>query len=101
MPFRYFFKRAGVEHPIGYSLLLLAGAMIVCMMAAVVISTRASDRAVRESERRQCESVLSDILAYRAVPPTTEAGKNQLRTKEELYRVWGCPPPNEEELQND
>jgi hypothetical protein len=101
MPFRNLFRQAGVRHPVGYSLLLAAGAMIVCMMAAVVISVRASDRAVRESERRQCESVLSDVVAYRLTPPVTEAGKNQLRSKEELLRLWGCPKPSEKELDNE
>ena len=97
MPFRYFFRRAGVEHPVGYSLLLLAAGMIVCMAAAVTISVRASDKAIRASERRQCESVAADLAAYREAPPQTEAGRAQLRSKENLFRAWGCPKPKEEE----
>ena len=75
----------------GYSLLLAAAAMVVCMLAAVVISVQASERAVRESERKQCESVAADIKAYEDVPPATAAGKEQLRTKRALYQTWGCP----------
>jgi hypothetical protein len=101
MPFRNLYRNAGVRHPVGYSIFLASLAVVVCMMAAVVISVRASDRAVRESERRQCESVMSDVVAYRAAPPVTEAGKNQLASKEELLRVWGCPKPTEKELSND
>ena len=97
MPFRYILKRTGAEHPVGYSLLMLAAAMIVCMMAAVIISTRASERAVRDSERRQCESVMADVIAYRAVPPTTPAGIEQLRSKERLLAAWGCPRPEEKD----
>lgn len=97
-PFRHVLKRSGVEHPVGYSLAMLALGMIVCMLAAVTISVRASDRAIRESERKQCESVTSDVRAYEAVPPTTEAGKAQLRAKRELLVTWECPvPPDKEE----
>lgn len=95
MPFRYILKRGGVEHPVGYSLAMLALGMIVCMVAAVAISVRASERAVRESERRQCDSVMADVAAYRLVPPQTEAGRNQLRSKEQLIKAWGCPIPEE------
>lgn len=95
MPFRYMLKRGGVDHPVGYSLAMLALGMIVCMLAAVVISVRASERAVRDSERRQCESVMSDVEAYLQTPPQTEAGRNQLRTKQDLMRLWGCPIPRE------
>ncbi len=84
-----------------YHLVLLAVASIFLMLTAVWISDRAAERAIRESERRQCESVMSDVLAYRAVPPTTEAGQAQLRSKEELLRIWGCPRPSEKELGND
>jgi hypothetical protein len=97
MPFRYVLKRAGVEHPVGYSLLLLAGGMIVCMLAAVTISIRASDKAIRDSERMQCESVAADIRAYREVPPSSDAGRAQLRSKENLFRLWDCPKPKEGE----
>ena len=98
MPFRYLFKKGGVDHPVGYSLLMLAGAMVVMMMAAVMISTEASDRAVRESERKQCESVTSDVHAFEVVPPVTQAGKAQLATKRELLIKWECPiPPDPEE----
>jgi hypothetical protein len=97
MPFRYFFRRAGVEHPVGYSLLLLAAGMIVCMLAAVAISVRASDKAIRDSERMQCESVAADIAAYQEAPPQTDAGRAQLRSKENLYRAWECPKPKEGE----
>jgi hypothetical protein len=90
-PFRYILRRGGVEHPVGYSLLLLAASMIICMLAAVTISVHASERAIRKSEIQQCESVQSDVNAYLETPPTTEAGKNQLRTKERLLEKWGCP----------
>lgn len=72
---------------------MLAAAMIVCMMAAVVISTRASDRAVRESERRQCEDLGAEIQGYQDVPPNTNAGREQLRAKRALYSAWECPAP--------
>lgn len=93
MPFRYLFRQAGVQHPVGYSILLLAAGMIVCMMAAVCISTRASDRAIRESQRAQCEAWQSDVDAYVEVPPVTRSGINQLRSKRELLQRFGCPVP--------
>jgi hypothetical protein len=95
-PFRYILKRGGVDHPVGYSLLLLAASMIVCMLAAVTISVRASDRAIRKSEIQQCESVQSDVDAYLATPPTTPAGWNQLRTKQRLLVKWECSHPDKE-----
>jgi hypothetical protein len=95
MPFRYILKRGGVEHPVGYSLAMLALGMLVAMMVAVVISVRASERAVRESERRQCESIGADIRAYEVTPPQTPAGAGQLAAKRDLYRTWGCPTPSE------
>lgn len=91
MPFRYSLRQAGSEHPIGYSLAMLAVGMIATMMAAVTISIQASDRALRQSELRQCESVASDVRTYLASSKLTEAGQNQLRAKQELLRIWGCP----------
>jgi hypothetical protein len=97
MPFRYILKRGGVEHTVGYSLAMLALGMLVSMMVAVVISIQASERAVRESERRQCESLAADIQAYVVQPPRTPAGIEQLRAKRALYQTWGCPVPSEKE----
>lgn len=97
MPFRYILKRTGMEHPVGYSLAMLALGMIVCMMAAVTISVKASERSLRESERRQCDAVASDVRGYLEVPPTTPGGKNQLRTRIELLKSWGCPVPRKGE----
>lgn len=96
MPFRYVLKKAGTEHPVGYSLAMLALGMIICMMAAVAVSVRASDRAIRESERGQCETIQADVDAYREEPPTTKAGKNQLRAKLARLTELGCPKPKEE-----
>ena len=92
-PFRYLFREAGVRHPVGYSLLLASTAMIVCMMTAVCISIRASDRAIRISERGQCDSLQADVDAYREEPPRTAAGIHQLRSKQERLRALGCPGP--------
>ncbi len=92
--FRYKPTRGGEERPWGYPLVLLAVGMLVCMMAAVVISTRASDRAIREAERGQCDTIASDILAYQEVPPTTPAGWYQLRVKEARFKALGCPVPD-------
>lgn len=75
--------------------ILLSAAVIVCMLAAVCISTRASDRAIRESQRSQCEAWQSDVDAYIEVPPITKAGINQLRSKQELLRRFGCPVPKD------
>lgn len=75
--------------------ILLSAAVIVCMLAAVCISVRASDRAIRKSERAQCESVQSDVDAYTEVPPQTRSGINQLRSKQELLRRLGCPKPKD------
>lgn len=96
MPFRYMLKKAGSEHPVGYSLAMFAIGMIICMMAAVVISVRASDRAIRDSERRQCETIQADVDAYLDEPPTTPAGWNQLRAKQARIVELGCPKPKEE-----
>lgn len=78
-----------------YSLATLAVGMLVSMMVAVVISVQASEKAVRDSEVRQCESVAADIRAYELTPPQTDVGRQQLKTKRDLYRAWGCPVPGE------
>ena len=75
--------------------LYLAAAVIVCMLAAVCISVRASERAIRASERGQCESIQADVNAYLEEPPRTAAGLNQLRSKQARLRALGCPVPNE------
>ncbi len=95
MPFRYILKRGGVEHPVGYSLAMLAAGMLVSMMVAVIISVRASEKAVRDSERRQCENLAAEIRGYEIEPPRTPAGAEQLRAKVNLYQAWGCPVPSE------
>jgi hypothetical protein len=100
-PFRHILKRSGAEHPIGYSLLMLSAAMIVCMLTAVTISIRAGQQAIHQSERRQCESLWSDVQAYREVPPTTSTGRNQMRSKMELLKIWGCPDPPEKRPADD
>lgn len=94
-PFRRVFAQAGVNHPVGYSIILLAASMIVCMLAAVTISIKASEHAIRESERGQCESIQADVDSYLEVPPTTKAGWNQLRSKQERLAVLGCPVPKD------
>jgi hypothetical protein len=92
-PFRYVFREAGVKHPVGYSLVLAGAAMIVCMMAAVCISLKASERAIRISERGQCDTLQADVDAYREEPPRTAAGIHQLRSKQERLKALGCPGP--------
>ena len=94
-PFRRVFAQAGVNHPVGYSILLLAASMVVCMLAAVTISIKASNHAIRESERAQCESIQADVDAYVEVPPITRSGINQLRSKRELLQSLGCPRPKD------
>lgn len=94
-PFRRILKSGQVKHPVGYSLLLLAVGMLVCMLTAVTISIEASNRAIREAERGQCESLQADVDAYREEPPVTKSGRNQLLSKERRIQALGCPKPKE------
>jgi hypothetical protein len=93
MPVRYILKRGGVKHPVGYSLLLLALSMIVCMIASVTISLRGAERAVHNSEIKQCESLRSDVAAYRDSATLSETGRKQMESKERLLERWQCPNP--------
>lgn len=90
-PFRYMFKQAGVRHPVGYAIGLLAASVIVCMLATIAICTRITDHAIREAERRQCETIQADVDGYLEVPPVTRAGIKQLETKQERLKSLGCP----------
>lgn len=86
MPFRKVFER--------HNVLWLALGMFVSMWIAVVVSTEASERQRMESDRKLCASVNSDVQAYLETPPTTPAGRNQLRTKQDLLRTLKCPDGN-------
>lgn len=74
-----------------------AAGTLASMMGAVAISVQASERAIRESERRQCSEIAAEVRGWQEQPPTTAAGQNQLRTKIELLRLWECPIPPEGE----
>lgn len=84
-----------MEHRIVYLACWFAAGTLASMMGAVVISVQASERAIRSSERRQCEAYAAEVRGYRELPPSTPAGQNQLRTKVELLKLWGCPIPPE------
>jgi hypothetical protein len=103
MPFRVILKRGGVEHPVGYSLLLASLAMVVCMLASVVISVNASNRAIRQNEaqeqaqrrearRAACLVVVAQDDAFRdpASLPVTKAGKQSAAAWRNLRQVFGC-----------
>ena len=91
MPFRRWFAQRGTDHPVAYSIALLAGGMFVSMLVAVFISVAASNRALRESEQRSCAALRAELEAYTETPPTTAAGRNIMRAKLEQYRVQRCP----------
>lgn len=87
----------------GYSLLLAAAAMIVCMLAAVSISVSASDRAIRASEaqeraqreegrRAACAVIVSQDDAFHdpGSIPTTKAGTKAAAAWRNLRRTFQC-----------
>lgn len=88
-PFRYMFKQAGVQHPVGYAVVLMLFSMFITM----AVSIKVSEHAIRESERGQCESIQADVDAYLAEPPITKSGWNQLRSKQARLKALGCPVP--------
>lgn len=71
-------------------LLALLGATIVAVMIFGMIYT---NRLVRTSEQRDCETLRSDIQAYAALPPGSRTGWNQWNSKTQRYREIGCTPP--------
>ena len=102
----------------GYSLLLAAGAMIVCMLAAVSISVSASNRAIRQSEAQErarqiqvqqafnaqqkvakhaaCLVIVSQDNAYHepGSVPVTQAGKNAAAAWRNLRQTFQCDKEN-------
>lgn len=71
---------------------------LIAMLAAIVVGVIAfgmiyTSRLVKESERRDCDTLRSDIEAYQDLPPATRAGWNQWNSKTERYRQIGCTPP--------
>lgn len=103
MPFRYILKRGGVDHPIGYSLLLLAAGMFVSMMVAVIISVSASNRAIKQSQGQQaqqqkaarhaaCLVIVTQDNVYHdpSAPPASEAGRNAADAWRNLRNVFQC-----------
>jgi hypothetical protein len=94
MPLRRWFARAGFKHPVAYSLATFALGMVVCMTIAVVISVQASNRAIRDSERRSCNALRAELGAYAETPPTAPAGINIMNAKREQYRIQHCPEGN-------
>jgi hypothetical protein len=97
MPFRRYFANRGAPHPLAYSMLTLAAGMLVCMIIAVTISVQASNRAIRESEQGQCETLQADVDAYTEVPPSSPAGIRQMQSKMERLRQLQCPKGREEQ----
>lgn len=90
-----------MEHPVGYSILLAAAAMVVCMLAAVSISVNASDRAIRqnqeqeeaqrkESRRAACLVIVSQDDAYRDPAPITTAGRKAAAAWAQLRQAFQC-----------
>jgi type II secretory pathway pseudopilin PulG len=99
---------------VGYSLLLAAAAMIVCMLAAVSISVSASNRAIHQAEvqrqtqqaqvqqayeaqqkqakRAACLVIVSqdDALHEPGSEPITEAGKRTANAWRNLRKVFQC-----------
>lgn len=90
MPFRKYFADRGANHPAAYSMIVLALGMVTSMLIAVCISVEASEKARRDGNRLLCAAIASDVQAYVETPPTTPAGKNQLRAKREFLRAQ-CP----------
>lgn len=95
MPFRRFYAARGVEHPLVYSMATLALGMLVCMIIAVTISVQASNRAIRESEQGQCDTLQADVDAYTEAPPATKAGIRQMQSKMERLKQLQCPKGRE------
>lgn len=91
MPLRRWFADRGAEHPVTYSMITLAAGAIACMFISILVSVQLSERNKIESDRRLCASIASDVRAYLETPPATEAGRNQLRAKQELLRALRCP----------
>lgn len=78
-----------------YLVTSLALGMLLCTLAAVIISTRVSEHAIEVSERGQCESLAADLDAYREEPPTTKSGKHLVAAKQARYlhlqKIGVCP----------
>lgn len=76
------------EQKSGWLIAMLA-ALVVAVMAFGMIYT---SRMVAASERRDCDTLRSDIEAYQAEPPGSRVGWNQWNSKTQRYREIGCEP---------
>jgi len=78
-------------------MMTLAFGMVACMIIAILVAVQVGEKNRRESDRRLCASILSDVNAYLESPPVTDAGRNQLRAKQDLLRALQCPDGPKEE----
>jgi hypothetical protein len=101
MPFRRWFAERGAHHPVVYSMLTLAGGMLVCMVIAVGISVQASNRAIDRSiaqeraareQQRAAACVLIDTMieVYSQPTPPTITGRKARDAWKDLGVIFNC-----------
>ncbi len=80
------------EQQTGWLLVLMTAILVgVVAFGAIYVNLRA-EHFVKESEQRDCASLLSDIQAYEETPPTTRTGLGQWESKVGRYQQIGCSP---------
>jgi hypothetical protein len=112
MPFRRFFERRGVKHPVAYSNAMLALGVIMCMVIAVTASVQASNRALRAEQARErssfqaeqareraanergrvafCVVVQSMYDVYKEIEPPTDNSIKVTRAWQSLAGIFNC-----------
>jgi hypothetical protein len=92
MPFRRYFERKGMRHPVAYNRLTLALAIVACMAISIVVSVQASERARQESDERSRAAVCA--VANRMVQvyssPETQTGRDAGEAWQTLRMLFRC-----------
>jgi hypothetical protein len=103
MPFRQWFASRGAHHPFAYSMITLAGGMLVCMVISVSVSVANTDRAVKRmvaiERQRQADEQAKDAVEAERARRVAEAGRaascRVIQSMADAYRKTPPDTPSE------
>ncbi len=81
------------EHKSGWLLAVMTATLVAMVAFGMIYVNQRAEYFVRQSEQRDCSSLLADIDVYAEAPPATRTGLGQWRSKVERYGQIGCEPP--------
>jgi sensor domain CHASE-containing protein len=92
MPFRRYFERKGMRHPIAYNRLTMALAIVACMAISIVVSVQASERSRQESDARARSAVcaVADRMVKVYASPETQTGREAGQAWQTLRMLFRC-----------